>query len=210
LIRLDNAEKIILSRLYNDYFSGTDTDTSSNELAEITSVPKEVLWAKLTAIKDKGLITFIHQDGFEITTQGIEVIEDAPSIFNANTIVTIELRNTIITNLANRFDRNSQSQRVIIPTFLNVVFLDAIPNPFNPHTSIRLSGFKPNEKLKLKICDSKGKLVRTITDKTTVTGNIKFNWDGKNDSGSALGSGMYVVNISGKSINISKKLVLMR
>lgn len=69
------------------------------------------------------------------------------------------------------------------------------PNPFNPSTKI--SFFLPIEKkISLKIYNELGQVVRTlINDELYLRGQHSLIWDGKNDSGKPVSSGMYIVQL---------------
>ena len=83
------------------------------------------------------------------------------------------------------------------------------PNPFNPQTNI--SFFLPEpQHVMLTIYDIQGRKVRALVDKTRDAGNNKLVWDGKNDLGNTVGSGVYYYRLlAGKKI-ITKKLVVVR
>lgn len=83
------------------------------------------------------------------------------------------------------------------------------PNPFNPTTNIEFNLAKSGN-TSLKIYSITGELVRTLVDKELNAGlhNIIFN--GKNDMGRDLTSGMYIYELS-NGVNISaKKMFLIK
>ncbi len=63
------------------------------------------------------------------------------------------------------------------------------PNPFNPRTNISYSVDKPGH-LTLKIYNVRGQLVRTLIDRRVETSG-KAMWDGTDDNGQQLASGVY-------------------
>ena len=71
------------------------------------------------------------------------------------------------------------------------------PNPFNPFTTIPFqvgdSRFVVHSPLRttLKIYNILGQLVRTLVDKEKAPGNYNVVWDGKDDSGKEVSSGIY-------------------
>ena len=89
-----------------------------------------------------------------------------------------------------------------IPKKLN--FKHAYPNPFN--NSISISFEIPNSSnVKLTIFDMMGRNVRQMNLGTLNDGSHKVLWDGKNNLGNELHSGIYmaVLDVGGK-INIQK------
>lgn len=83
------------------------------------------------------------------------------------------------------------------------------PNPFNPSTTITF--FLPERShVKLALFDVQGKLVRTLVNETKETGKNVMGWDGRNDLGRTVGSGVYYCRlVVGKDI-LTKKLVVIR
>ncbi|RME90747.1 MAG: hypothetical protein D6767_06400, partial [Candidatus Hydrogenedentota bacterium] len=76
-----------------------------------------------------------------------------------------------------------------------IVLYQNFPNPFNPtkeKTTIRMNLIKDaaNADLTLKIFTVSGRLVRTFT-RADVINNQKVYWDGKNDQGETVASGIY-------------------
>lgn len=69
------------------------------------------------------------------------------------------------------------------------------PNPFNPETTIHYRigqdemGSVP---VKLLIYNSAGQLVRTLVDAAQVSGEHTVTWNGQNDAGQVLSSGLYL------------------
>ncbi|UCF05526.1 MAG: T9SS type A sorting domain-containing protein [bacterium] len=83
------------------------------------------------------------------------------------------------------------------------------PNPFNPSTTI--SFYLPQaQRVVLTIYDVQGRRVKTLVDGTKEEGTNKVIWNGTNDRGSAVGSGVYYYRlVAGKKV-ITKKLVVLR
>lgn len=64
------------------------------------------------------------------------------------------------------------------------------PNPFNPTTQLRFS-INSFGKITVKIYDIQGRLVRKLYKKQHHPGYYTINWDGRNDFGSQVTSGIY-------------------
>ena len=80
----------------------------------------------------------------------------------------------------------------------------AHPNPFN--NSVSISFEMPNSKnVNLTIFDMKGRLVRQLSLGVLGIGSHKVLWDGKNDLGNELSSGIYMMVLElGDEFNIQK------
>ncbi|HKB86124.1 MAG TPA: FlgD immunoglobulin-like domain containing protein, partial [Ignavibacteriaceae bacterium] len=66
--------------------------------------------------------------------------------------------------------------------------------PFNPSTEIRYD-VKENSHIVLKIYDVLGREVNTIVNGEVNTGHYSVRWNGENDSGQKVSSGVYLYRI---------------
>jgi hypothetical protein len=83
------------------------------------------------------------------------------------------------------------------------------PNPFNPSTTITFS--VPQEtKVKLKIYNLKGQLVRQLCDDTLPRGQHKLIWDSKDDYGKPTGSGLYLIRMETRDKIITRKAMMLK
>jgi len=83
------------------------------------------------------------------------------------------------------------------------------PNPFNPETTIKYSVPRLGN-VSLKIYDSLGKLVKLLVDESKTIGHYEVNWNGKNDLGINVSSGIYFCKMSSYGISKSIKMVLVK
>jgi len=83
------------------------------------------------------------------------------------------------------------------------------PNPFNPRTTIRFSLQKP-QRVKLAIYNILGQRVRTLTNENYTQGFHKIIWNGKNDKGIGVASGVYIYRLKAGNRITTKKCVLLR
>jgi len=84
------------------------------------------------------------------------------------------------------------------------------PNPFNPETMISfdLSG---DQVVSLTIYDMAGQVVRTLVDAQPMTvGSYKQMWDGRNNSGAKVGSGIYFYQLRAGDFIAKKKMTLLQ
>jgi len=83
------------------------------------------------------------------------------------------------------------------------------PNPFNPVTTIRFD--IPHEShVLMDVYNVLGQRVRTLMNGTMQPGFHAVRWDGTNDMGKPLASGMYIYRIQSSKFTSVKKLVLMK
>jgi len=84
------------------------------------------------------------------------------------------------------------------------------PNPFNPSTEIKFTVEK-DELVSLNIYDIQGRLVSSLIDNSFYSaGSYKKNWDGKNQYGTQVPSGMYLYKLESSNQIITRKMVLMK
>lgn len=85
------------------------------------------------------------------------------------------------------------------------------PNPFNERTIIRYQLYQVTAHLtNLIIYDIRGKAVRTLVDEFQTRGNHKVVWNGKNNEGIDVASGIYFYQLKTNGFIQAKKLTLIR
>jgi len=85
------------------------------------------------------------------------------------------------------------------------------PNPFNPTTTITyLVPEGGMRRVRLVVYDVRGARVRTLVDTEVRGGKYTVEWDGRNDRGQAVGSGVYFYRLTGKSFTRTKKMMLLK
>lgn len=83
------------------------------------------------------------------------------------------------------------------------------PNPFNPNTTIRFV-LPRNDKVKLIVYDLLGRKVKTLIHATMSSGRHVAMWDGTDDYGYPVASGMYFYKLKTKHYTKVRKMVLMK
>ncbi|HEX7078063.1 MAG TPA: FlgD immunoglobulin-like domain containing protein [Candidatus Eisenbacteria bacterium] len=85
----------------------------------------------------------------------------------------------------------------------------ARPNPFASETELSFALPAP-ARVSLRIYDVAGRLVRTLVDGAGTAGVHRVPWDGRNESGASVGSGIYFVRFSSGGITRSDRLLKLR
>ncbi len=83
------------------------------------------------------------------------------------------------------------------------------PNPFNPSTTIKFD-LKDKGFVTLKVYNVAGQLVRTLVNGVKDANTYTVTWDGKNDRGGAVASGIYFYKMDTKDFSQTKKMVMLR
>jgi hypothetical protein len=89
------------------------------------------------------------------------------------------------------------------------------PNPFNPSTAIvvdvpenKISGTR--SRTRVAIYSIRGQLVRVLLDDEKEAGRYMLHWDGRNERGENVGSGVYLYRMEAGDFNSIRKMVLMK
>jgi len=82
------------------------------------------------------------------------------------------------------------------------------PNPFNPSTVIRYA-LPANSQISLEIVDLSGRLLRTFSP-TQEYGPHEVVWDGKDDLGTRVSSGVYFYRLRSGGTMIAKRMLLVK
>lgn len=88
--------------------------------------------------------------------------------------------------------------------------LQNYPNPFNPLTNIgyRISDFGMVE---LHIYDIAGRLVKTLVNARRAPGEYSVQWNGRNESGQAVSTGVYLYRLqTEQGFTVTKKMLLVK
>ncbi len=83
------------------------------------------------------------------------------------------------------------------------------PNPFNPQTTIAFS-VKDRGLVTLKVYNVAGELVRTLANEEFIAGAHAKVWDGRNDAGQPVSSGVYFYKLVTNNFSQTKKMVLLK
>lgn len=89
------------------------------------------------------------------------------------------------------------------------------PNPFSSLTAISYSipgsaDGSQRSAVSLKIYDISGRLVCTLVNELQEAGRYEVSWDGRDDSGKLVPSGVYFCKLKAGKFTAIKKLILLR
>lgn len=83
------------------------------------------------------------------------------------------------------------------------------PNPFNPETKIEYVVSR-KQNVELMIYDVLGKEITTLINEVKESGRHSVVWDGKNEFGNTLPSGVFIYKIKAGEFTQVKKIILLR
>jgi flagellar hook assembly protein FlgD len=87
--------------------------------------------------------------------------------------------------------------------------LGAHPNPFVESTDIAFS-VPTAGRVSVRIYDVTGRLVRTVFDRTVMSGQYTHVWDGRDGNGHAVSPGVYLVRFEAGRLAATRKVVRIR
>ena len=89
------------------------------------------------------------------------------------------------------------------------MLMPATPNPFNPETTVHFS-LASKGQVNLSIFDVQGRRVRTLVNEVQEAGPHAVRWNGKNDTGQSVASGMYFTRMEAEGFSATQKMTLLK
>lgn len=180
-----------------------DTNTSGTIL-DLQFFDPDTGWAVGTA----GLLRKTNDGGltwaeYPLTTEDIYAV----SFANSNVGYAVGSRGVILTTV-NGGATGIEDQ---IDNFLpeNISLLPNYPNPFNPSTTLRFE-LQRRSQVILQITDVAGRHVRTLVNEARSAGLHEVKWDGRDDAGNPVASGVYISRLESRGAVQSQKMLLIR
>lgn len=93
------------------------------------------------------------------------------------------------------------------------LLLQNYPNPFNPATTITFEIPELSDtllKVKLTIFNLQGQAVRRVVEEPLSSGTYQKYWDGKDDVGNVLPTGVYLYQLKAGSVSKTKRMLLIK
>ena len=110
----------------------------------------------------------------------------------------------------------AQSSRNGVSTGVPPAMPDALrleqnyPNPFNPSTVIRFQAPDREDRLSIRIFGIDGKCVKTLLDGPADAGHHSLRWNGVNDRGESVASGIYYLRMDSGDYTEVRKMLLLK
>ena len=86
------------------------------------------------------------------------------------------------------------------------------PNPFNPQTTIPfvIPAQAAGQRVKLEVYNILGQKVATLFDEIAPAGTYQVQWNALNEAGKAVGSGIYLYQLSSDKITLTQRMLLLK
>jgi hypothetical protein len=130
----------------------------------------------------------------------VQVVRDLP----VNTTIEVEEDSTIISI-------GEVGKTTGLP--LSFSLHQNYPNPFNPVTTIyfEISGaVGEGQQVSLTVYDTRGRQVRRLMDEELLPGSCRIVWDGRDDRGAPVASGIYFYRLVSENGRAARKMVLVK
>jgi DNA/RNA endonuclease YhcR with UshA esterase domain len=180
----------------------------------------------LVSIGDVTVSSVNSFDWSVVDGSGVEcLIDDDMATMEANSFMSGLEEGTTLTNVSGIFNFSFGTYKIQIRDMADLGQLGIdddfagiarefalypnFPNPFNPETRIRFQ-LAENSDVKLMVYDVLGRKVRTLVSDRMDAGHHVINWDGLNDAGTDVASGMYVYRIKAGDFISHRKMLLVR
>ncbi len=92
---------------------------------------------------------------------------------------------------------------------LNIGLAQNYPNPFNSQTNIQFQLARQTG-VKIQIFNILGQKIKTLVDEEKAPGYYRISWNGKNDFGVSMNSGIYFIKLSADNFTDIKKMTLLK
>ncbi len=138
---------------------------------------------------------------------------------NASDLQFTFLYNTALPSIDLVYNANGQSGVLNLPS--NVASVDELeppvvfglqqnyPNPFNPSTRISFS-LPAEQPAWLGIYNTRGQLIKTLHDGPASQGTHQLVWDGLDDSGQPVSSGIYLYKLASGTDRQTRRMILLK
>ena len=96
----------------------------------------------------------------------------------------------------------------------SIVLHPNYPNPFNPSTTIAFeipgSSDPEGQPVALTVFDLRGRCVRILVESDLGPGIYRVHWDGRNDQGERVSSGIYLYTLRAGEENLTRKMTILK
>ena len=199
---LKNAEALGADPLDTEPVSsnivGTAAELAENRLDQAEKYPNNP-----KAVKHVKKAKIAKQDAITATLE-----KDYPAAANEYKKVVRQANNALKDGSGLKKENIEATTTALIPE--RYALSQNYPNPFNPSTTIVFELPEANT-VTLRIYNIKGQLVRTLLNNGAWdAGRHSVKWDGRNQSGNRIASGIYIYHLSAGSFSKARRMILLK
>jgi hypothetical protein len=154
-----------------------------------------------TTLNGSGHTARVMMEGFSF-----DLIRDDRAGGNGGVMDRVDHLYDVITWLQNTLGQPTGTT----PTTYRTALAQNYPNPFNPSTTIQFT-VRERSLVSLRVYNVTGQLVRTLVNEERAPGTVhQVAWDGRNDAGQSVSSGVYFYKLVTSDATQTKKMVLLK
>ncbi|MDP8206878.1 MAG: T9SS type A sorting domain-containing protein [Candidatus Electryonea clarkiae] len=157
--------------------------------------------------RSRYLCVFDLSDGSFTDTLALIMDQVECCAFDGDTLWTLNESSQSRYVLTGEFEGVELSESSIIPN--EYCLYPAYPNPFNPDVNISFD-IPVLTNVKLTVYDLLGRTVTTLLNNRTQPGHHTVTWNGINDSGTPVSSGLYFIRLESDSFSQTRKIVMLK
>ena len=180
------------------------TTALTNDMVAVSRVNGRTLSVLLTSLSGKAIPAGAGRI-LNLPVQIREALTDADQVYLSKAVAGNDLGQEIET-----FIHESATTGSIPESF---TLYQNNPNPFNMSTTISYdvpTTESGSVQLKLAIYNTQGQLVRVVENRQRTAGHYSVNWDGRNEKGHYVSSGVYFYKLISNQVVMTKKLAVMK
>jgi len=144
---------------------------------------------------------FFREDEENVTE---DISQSYPAFTSENTLVFPHIPNTLL-----RFDTGSAIGDEVVPAVSATGLKGNYPNPFNPSTTIAFD-VAHEGRVVIDVYNIKGQRVRSLVNGVYEAGGHSVVWNGRDEAGHSVGSGVYFYRMSAGEYVGVRKMVMVK
>ena len=179
---------------------------------KMVSPNENVIISKQSIEDGKVKIVIFNSKGEEIKSDNQSYLKIPFEFISSENIVSnVMIENVLLAgidgSLINQNIRTNSSDFKVVPN--EFALHQNHPNPFNPNTTISFD--LPEESfVNLTVYNLTGKKVLTLKSDNVSAGFHSLDWNGKDEFGNSVASGMYFYRLDTKSFQSTKKMLFLK
>ncbi|MDZ7361781.1 MAG: cohesin domain-containing protein [candidate division KSB1 bacterium] len=188
-------------------FKPSTPTTNANVLAQISSISKSIKG------NDKEVIV-LRLKVLAPQRTSLLAIDPAPARTTMTTVNNQDIRGNLLKITNGGYGVTTaveeKADNTVVPQDFSLS--QNYPNPFNPETTISYTvpASASKTRVTLRLYNTQGQLVRTLVDGEKVAGRYQVVWDGKNDAGAQVSSGVYFYTMRAGSYKATMKMIAVK
>ncbi|MDD2229209.1 MAG: C25 family cysteine peptidase [Candidatus Cloacimonetes bacterium] len=144
----------------------------------------------------------------ESVTINVNFTPSAMTLYNGELVITSDDPETSIAIVVLTGSGGTVANSDLVSP-LQTSLLGNFPNPFNPSTTIQFS-LKEQSPVNMEIYNISGQKVRSLVKGIMPSGTHNIHWNGQDNSGKAVSSGVYFIKMDSAKYTSTKKMILMK